>query len=70
MKNQLQYRVFDSMGRRTEVVIFAENIKDACHKAKQMVGSEEWVDAKGHKIGVYYKIKRDYLQGYHISESK
>lgn len=70
MNNQLSYRVFDSMGRRTEVVIFADNIKDACEKAKTLIGTEIWRDAKGYKMDNYYKVKREYDRGYHISESK
>ena len=48
------YVVYDSMGRRTEIYIFASNIKDACKEAKMSI----------REIGSsYYKVKRAYNGG-------
>ncbi len=49
IEQQNDYRVFDSMGRRTEIVIMASNIGEAYKKSKMMIK----------QIGSsYYKLKR------------
>jgi hypothetical protein len=48
------YRIYDSMGRKTEILILASNIKDACKEAKKReaeIGSS------------FYKVKRCYTGG-------
>ena len=48
------YRVYDGMGRKTEILILASNIKDACKEAKKReaeIGSS------------FYKVKRCYTGG-------
>lgn len=50
------YRVFDSMGRGTEIYIVASNIKEACDLAKK----DERVKALGSR---FYKLKRGYSGG-------
>lgn len=48
------YRVYDSMGRKTEILILASNIKEACKEAKKRIA----------EIGSsYYKVKRCYTGG-------
>ena len=48
------YKVYDSMGRPTEIYIIASNIKDACREAKNRMA----------EIGSsYYKVKRCYTGG-------
>lgn len=46
------YRIYDSMGRPTEIYIIASNIKDACKAAKA-----------NKNVPYYHKVKRCYNGG-------
>jgi hypothetical protein len=64
MKEQqkFEYRVYDSMGRRTEVFYSAYNSNEAFKLFR---------DDKANFSQYYYgKLKREYNRGYHISEDK
>ena len=64
MKNQetFEYRVYDSMGRRTEFVYFAYNQKEAFKMFKS--------DKVNFSKYYYGKLQREYQRGYHISLDK
>lgn len=64
MKEQqkFEYRVYDSMGRRTDVFYYAFNIKDAFNAFKS--------DKPNYSKYYYGKLQREYVRGYHMSEDK
>lgn len=48
------YVIYDSMGRRTSLYVIADNLPEACKKAKERIA----------EIGsAYYKVKRAYDGG-------
>ena len=56
------YRVYDSTGRRTDLVYFGSNMAAAFKLFKS--------DKDNYSKYYYGKLKREYARGYHISEAK